>query len=367
MKNRNSLQLKDYLMKKCVIIVAGVLIFFTAVNISAQDSLIQKIDDYMTNLYESDMFSGNVLVAKEGKVIYQKSFGLANKELKISNAPETKFNIGSIGKLFTSIAVFQLVQAGKLELTDPIGRYLTNIPEDKKAITIRQLLLHTSGLGNYMAHPDYMEKMSEYGTIDKTLPLIFEEPLLFPPGDSSAYSNSGFIVLGAVIEKVAGVDYADFVKDNIWTPAGMGNTILNKDDEKIENRAVGYIKTETGSMLSNANKEPTALSDGGAYSTVGDLLKFDLAVQGDVLLDKKHRQLWFTPQGGPSTFGFATVEPKRSFSGKGAYGAMGGIPGASAVLHHVREDNYTIVVLSNYDRIAMRAGMDIEAILYGKK
>jgi len=354
-------------MKKCVILAMGVLILFVTGNISAQDSLIQKVDSYMTDLYEADKFSGNVLVAKEGKVVYQKSFGLANKELKISNAPETKFNIGSIGKLFTSVAVFQLVQAGKIELTDPIGKYLTDIPEDKKVITIRQLLLHTSGLGNYMAHPDYMDKKSEYGTIDKTLPLIFEEPLLFIPGDSNAYSNSGFIVLGAVIEKVAGVDYAAFVKNNIWTPAGMTNTILNKDDDKVENRASGYIKTETGSMLSNTSKEPTALSDGGAYSTVGDLLKFDLAVQSDVLLDEKHRQLWFTPQGGPSTFGFVTVEPERSFSGKGAYGAMGGIPGASAVLHHIRVDNYTIVVLSNYDRIAMRAGMDIEAILYGKK
>jgi len=338
-----------------------------AETVYGQDAQLQKIDHFIAEKYDSGEFSGNVLIAKDGKVVYLKSFGFANMDHSIPNQPETRFNIGSIGKLFTSIAILQLAQAGKLELTDQIGKHLPDFPEDKREIRIRQLLLHTSGLSNYMTNSDYWERKQEYRSIDDILPLVMNETLLFEPGERNEYSNSGFIVLGAIIEKLSGKKYGAYLIENVWIPAGMANTGLYYKEDIVKDRSTGYIRIDSATMISNVFDEPPAFSDGGVCSTVEDMLKFDMALQDNKLLNEEYLKLWFTPQMGPMTYGPATVSAERSFSGKAAYGAMGGAPGISAILHHVTGDNYTIIVLSNYDQIALRLGLDIEKILYSER
>ena len=332
-----------------------------------QGPALQRVDNLMKEYSESDQFSGNVLIAKDGDVIYSKSFGMADKDLNIPNREETKFNIGSIGKFFTSIAILQLAEAGKLDLTDSIDKYLPDFPKDKsKKITIHQLLLHTSGLSNYMTHSDYANNKHLYRAIDDVLPLIKEETLEFEPGERFGYSNSGYIVLGAIIEQVSGKKYAAYVQENICQPAEMKDTGLFYKEQIVENRAIGYVRDDSGSMITNALLEPPAFSDGGAYSTVMDLLKFDLALQNNTLLSEEYNQLWFTPQDGPFSYGPAFIPADRSFCGKEIYGGMGGAPGVSASFNHILGDNYTIIILSNYDEIALRLFPRIESTLYGK-
>ncbi|MBU1938069.1 beta-lactamase family protein [bacterium] len=347
--------------------LALIMLISLAIMAYGQSPAIQRVDNLMKEVSESDQFSGNVLIAKDGNVIYSKSFGMADKDLNIPNNEETKFNIGSIGKFFTSIAILQLAEAGKLNLTDSVEKYLPDFPKDKsQKITIHQLLLHTSGLSNYMTHPDYADKKHLYRSIDDVLPLIKNETLEFEPGERFGYSNSGYIVLGAIIEKVSGKKYAAYIQENIWQPAGMKDTGLFYKEQTVENRATGYVKDDSGSMITNALLEPPAFSDGGAYSTVTDLLKFDLALQNNTLLSEENSKLWFAPQGGPFAYGPAFVPADRSFCGKEIYGGMGGAPGISASFNHISDDNYTIIILSNYDEIAMRLFPRIESTLYGK-
>ncbi|HUV29693.1 MAG TPA: serine hydrolase domain-containing protein [Acidobacteriota bacterium] len=349
------------------LISAVVALGITTAGVCGQDSSLQRIDQYLEEKQQSDDFSGNVLIAKGGEVMYVRSFGLADRDHGVANKPETRFNVGSIGKLFTSIAILQLAQAGSLELTDPIGKYLPEFPEDKKAITIHQLLLHTSGLSSYMTNSDYSERKQTYRSIDDVLVLVRDEVLLFAPGEGNEYSNSGYIVLGAIIERVSGREYSAYVHENVWQPAGMSNTGLYYREDVVPNRATGYIRVDSGTVISNVFEEPPAFSDGGAYSTVGDMLRFVLALQDDTLLNEEFRKLWLTPQVGPMTYGPATASAERSFSGKAVWGGMGGAPGVSAALHHVTGDEYTIIVLSNQDMVALRMPIDIEAILYGKR
>jgi CubicO group peptidase (beta-lactamase class C family) len=349
------------------VIIALIMLISLPILGYGQSPALQRVDNLMKEYSESDQFSGNVLIVKDGNVIYSESFGMAEKDFNIPNKVETKFNIGSIGKFFTSISILQLAQAGKLDLMDSIDKYLPNFPADKsKNITIHQLLLHTSGFSNYMTHPDYADKKHLYRSIDDVLPLIKEETLEFEPGERFGYSNSGYIVLGGIIEKVSGKKYDVYLKENIWQPAGMNNTGLFYKEQIVENRAIGYVIDDSGSMIKNVFLEPPAFSDGGAYSTVMDMLKFDFALQNNTLLSEEYSILWFTPQDGPFAYGPAFIPADRSLCGKEIYGGMGGAPGVSASFNHILGDNYTIVILSNYDEIALKLFPRIESTLYGK-
>ncbi len=259
--------------------------FLVACGAGAQEPAVE-MDGAMAEFARLDLFSGTVLVARGGNIVYATAFGEANKDHRVANILETKFNIGSIGKTFTAVAIMQLVEQGKVELTAPVSRYLDGFPYGE-SITIHHLLSHTSGLFNYMAHPEFRARMSGLRKIDDWLPLIYDQELVFdPPGERFAYSNSGIVTLGAVIEQVSGMPYESYIQTNILAPTGMTDTGLNYPEEIVANRAAGYTKRASGNFTAAILQVPPASADGGIETTVLDMLKFDRALYGDSLLER---------------------------------------------------------------------------------
>ena len=257
-----------------------------------------------------DSFSGAVLVAKDGKAIFQSAVGFANKETKLQNKTTTRFNLGSINKSFTSVAVAQLAQQGKLAYTDTIAKLLPDYPNKAVAekVTIHQLLTHTSGLGDYLTRD-----LAQAKTLRDLLPLFVNQPLLFEPGQKVQYSNSGYVVLGLIIEKLSGRSYYDYVKENIFKPAGMTRTDSFERDQKVDDLAVGYTSMgppsqqtvpQPGPRVPNtATLAGKGSSAGGGYSTVEDMLKFANALNANKLLTPEFTEIVFTGGGAPKARG----------------------------------------------------------------
>jgi CubicO group peptidase (beta-lactamase class C family) len=301
------------------------------------------IESRLNELVSADEFSGAVLLAKGDKPIFQKAYGLASKEYNVPNRIDTKFNLGSINKIFTQVAVGQLLEQGKLSLDDKLGRYLPEYPNRGAAdrVTIRQLLDMSSGIGDFFGPQfDAMSK-SKLRTIKDFLPLFASQPLAFEPGTNHQYSNGAYVVLGAIIEKVSGQDYYEYVHEHVFKPAGMQNAEWYEGDKPTPNMAGGYTSEGGGSRRNNVYTRPArGSSAGGGYATAEDLLKFSIALQTGKLQLPNFRESTATgKQGSPGT------KPK-SFSG---LGIAGGANGINAVLEVNSASGYTLVVMSNYD------------------
>jgi CubicO group peptidase (beta-lactamase class C family) len=297
-------------------------------------------------LVKKDQFSGAVLIARHGTVIFQKAWGRANRESGAPATPDTQFRIGSMNKMFTSVATLQLVEAGKLRLDDPIGRYLPDYPNQDVAskVTVRHLLTHTGGTGDIFG-PEFMENrltLREHGDYVK---LYGSRGLAFEPGARFDYSNYGFVLLGALIEKVSGMPYYEYVRSNVFQPAGMTSTDSLPENEPVPNRAAGYTRGESGWVANTDTLPWRGTSAGGGYSTVGDLFRFAQALESGTLISKATFAQALTPPGKePYGFGFAIQgEPFRS------YGHNGGAPGINGDLRVFPELGYVLVGLSNLD------------------
>ncbi len=319
-----------------------------------------KIDLAMEEFVGLDLFSGTVLVAKEGNILYARAFGEADMDFHVKNRLETKFNIGSIGKIFTGTAIMQLAEKDKLDVKDPVIKHLPDFPFGDK-ILIHHLLTHTSGTFNYFAHPDFAQKINTIRSVSDALPLIYDQELLFDtPGEKFSYSNSGIVILGAVIEKVSGMSYPDYLQKNILGPIGMHDTRINYLEDIVENRAAGYDKLITGKFKRNIFRVPPANADGGIETTVLDLLKFDQALYGTSLLNEESKRQMFTPF--LDDYGYCW-EIRREYNNFiTSHG--GGAPGVNAAFRRYTTDRYTLIVLSNYGRAATPVARTIEAILF---
>ncbi|HEX9919125.1 MAG TPA: serine hydrolase domain-containing protein, partial [Pyrinomonadaceae bacterium] len=245
----------------------------------------RELEAYMQKLAEADVFSGAVLLAKDGKILFEKAYGEASKDFQVANRVDTKFNLGSMNKMFTAVAIAQLVERGKLSFEDPLAKFLPEFPNKEAAqkIRIKHLLTHTSGLGSYFNRKFMESSRARFRTVSEMMTLAEGETPAFEPGTKWAYSNTGMLVLGAVIEKVTGQTYFDYVRENIYQPAGMTNTDAYELDLVTPNLAVGYQKefNEDGTTRFRNNVFQHVIRGGpagGGYSTVGDLLKFDTAL-----------------------------------------------------------------------------------------
>ncbi|MCG6949895.1 MAG: serine hydrolase [Acidobacteria bacterium] len=322
----------------------------------------EEMAEVMAEFARLGIFSGTVLVAEGGEIVYAEAFGEADKDRGIANNLETRYNIGSIGKTITGVSIMQLVEQGKVALDAPVSTYLEDFPYGD-AITIHHLLSHTSGMFNYMAHPEYRARMPELREIDDWLPLVYDQQLVFePPGSRFAYSNSGIVTLGAVIEQVTGMPYEDYIRENILDPAGMDSTGLDYPEDEVPNRALGYTRSVSGeSFIPAAGNVPPASADGGIETTVGDLLAFDRALYGDTLLSESSKQKMYTPN--LEDYGYCwrvAVD-----NGRRSVGHGGGTSGVSAMFSRFPDDDVTIIVLSNYTEAAMQPARALEAIYFG--
>ncbi len=331
----------------------------------SRDTLARPIAALVTAYAELDMFSGTVLVAKDGKIIYEGAFGEANKDHKIPNRLITKLNIGSIGKTFTAVCIMQLWEAGKLQLSDPISRYLPEFPfPEKETITIHHLLTHTSGLGDYLEHKDYVGTIARIHMIEDVLPLVYDQKPDFPPGEKFQYSNSGYLLLGAIIEKVSGLSYPEYLQRNIFEPLHMTESGIFYEDEILPDRALGYTKNWDGTYTSNVLLIPAPCSAGGLRTTAPDLLKFDQALLGSALLSEETKAIMYSPTELRPTY--ACGWEVKEYVGNPFVGHSGGANGIEAYFYRFIDAGYTIITLANYDGNNGQVCSGIEALLFGQ-
>lgn len=297
-------------------------------------------------------FAGAVLVCRGGERILAEAYGLADRERGIPNEVSTRFRNGSLTKMFTAVAVGQLVQAGLVDLAAPVGTYLADYPNREVAtkVTIHQLLTHTGGTGDIF-EPEYAERRHQIRTVADFLELFGRRGPLFEPGAWFDYSNYGFILLGAVIEQVSGVSYYDYVDDRVFAPAGMVRSGALPYDGTVADLAVGYT-AESGQVTPDTDMLPYRGSPaGGGYTTVEDLGRFAAALLDHRLLDARHTDLVTTAKvnagwsGRCVAYGFLD----RTVYGVRTVGCVGGSPGASAELMIHPGSGHVVAVLANLD------------------
>ena len=300
--------------------------------------------DQVVQSYVPNHFMGSVLVARGEKVIFNKGYGFANVEWEIPNTPETKFRIGSVTKQFTAVLILKLEEQGKLSVNDPVKKYIGDAPAAWDKITLFHLLTHTSGLPDYTSLPDYPGLQTLPTTATQIIARFRDKPLEFQPGEKMKYCNSGYVVLTAVVEKVAGVPYESFLQNQILTPAGLKDTGYDSAARVIHNRATGYLLNADNQIENSKFIDMTVPQGAGAlYSTAGDLLKWELALFGGKVLKPASLEEMTKPEKNNYGFGLfiRTANKHRMIE------HTGGIDGFSTDLAYYPDDKLTIVVLRN--------------------
>ena len=317
----------------------------------SDQSLVAALRKRLANQASADRFAGAVLVARQGKPIFAQAYGLADREHKIPNTLHTRFTIASMNKMFTAVATMQLVQAGKLALDDPLGKYLTDYPNKELAakVTIGELLTNTGGTGDIWG-PEFDNHRLQLRTLQDYIHLYGQRALRFEPGSRWEYSNYGFILLGAVIEKVSGESYSSYVREHVYLPAGMTSTSSGREDEAIENRSVDYTKMGAPHWIPITESPSNAGTPaGGGYSTVGDLLRFAGALRENKFLDAQYTKLLTTGSVatpfGLEAYGFGV----QTINGNKCFGHNGSSRGVNGDLEMCLDSSYTVIALANMD------------------
>jgi D-alanyl-D-alanine carboxypeptidase len=306
----------------------------------------------LATLVREERFAGAVLIARNWRPILTAAYGLADREAHTPNRIDTQFRFGSMGKLFTAVAIMQLAGAGKLGLSAPVGAYLKDYPNREIAtrVTINQLLTHTGGTGDIFV-PEFFANRDSLKDIKDYVDLFGSRAPLFPPGTRRVYSNYGFILLGRIIEVTSGLSYDEYLEQNIFKPADMTSTGMLPESVNLPRRAVGYMRGPQGELESAADTLPySGTSAGGGYSTVDDLLHFAQALLSNRLLDQEHLRLLLTggitaPDGTFMPYDFAG----RTSEGRPFIGHSGGAPGMNGELRIFPDVDCAVIVVSNLD------------------
>jgi CubicO group peptidase (beta-lactamase class C family) len=311
-------------------------------------SLEKKVDELIAAHARVNGFSGSVLIARDGKPLVAKGYGYANIEWEIPNTTRTKFRVGSITKQFTSMLIMQLREQGKVKLEDSVCAYVTPCPDAWKRVTIHHLLTHTSGIPTYTGIASWQRENMVPKTIDQMVAIFRDLPLQWVPGEKYAYNNSGYFVLGVVIEKITGKKYEQALQEMILSPLGLSDTGYDWSSTIITRRASGY--TGRGTEIKNAPaldmQQPYAA--GSLYSTAEDLLKWDQALYTDKLLPEAAKQIMWTPFKNDYAYGWNIGQPSATaFGGHRRIAHGGGINGFSTVIVRLPDPKVTIIVLSN--------------------
>ncbi|HYD26368.1 serine hydrolase domain-containing protein [Brevundimonas sp.] len=311
----------------------------------------------------SQAFSGAVLVAIDGTPVLQRAVGQANREWHVPNTVNTRFRIGSTTKTFTAVAILHLVDEGKVALDEPAAKYIPSLPQTWAGVTVRMLLSHTSGVPDYVSAPNFRERETHLiQTSESLLALVRETPLDFEPGADWRYSNTGYLLLGMVIEKASGRRYPDFLREEFFQPLGMADTGYETEDAVIERRASGYMRTRDGWAAGPFITPSSAYAAGALYSTVGDLLKWDQALYDDRLVSRAGRDLMFTAVRNEYGLGWQV----RETWGETHVGHGGAIPGFQASFERYPERRLTVVALSNSELgVSEKLATDLAGLCLG--
>lgn len=313
------------------------------------------LDKYLAKLATDEVFSGVALVAKNGKGVFEKAYGYADRSNKVPNTATTRFNLGSINKAFTKVAVAQLVAQGKLSYADTLGRLIPDYPqEETRAATIEQLLNHTAGIADFFGETFNAMPKARFRSNEDYYRLVSSQKPLFAPGARNQYCNGCYITLGAIVQRVAAMPYEAYVAEHVFKPAGMKGAGYPQTDAIEPNMAQGYTRrTEDGRVRSNVFTRGAAGSAaGGGFAIASDLLAFDNAMREGRLLEKE----------ASARFLGSEQPPERGDRIMGPFGIAGGAPGINALLES--DGVWTVVVLTNLDPpIGARLGQAIHRAL----
>ncbi|HEX6371625.1 MAG TPA: serine hydrolase domain-containing protein [Longimicrobium sp.] len=320
--------------------------------------IVQLIEDEVRRLADADQFSGVVLVGKGDRVLLQSTYGLENPLTRGRITTRTRFHLASQGKMFTSIAIAQLVEQGKLSLDDTVGELLPGQPwtEQARAITVRQLLSHTSGLGGLFDRPNYPQN-HVFHTAAERLPIFAAEPLYFAPGERWSYSNEGFETLGAIIEAKTGMRYSDYIRRHVLLAAGMQTALPDPPADSLTDRAIPSPHEEDDYFgvrpRTTASRGWNAGGAGGGHASAEEMFRFARAVTGGRLVSRAMVDTLTASrvsQGNGREYGYG-FEP-RQVNGRAVFGHGGGGPRGVAICNDIdvfADGSWTVVVMSNYD------------------
>jgi len=331
--------------------------------ILAGEDIQSKIDEYVYAYEGNNWFSGAILVAKDGKVLFEKGCGKADYENNIQNSPKTKFRTCSLTKAFTAMAVIQLEQKGMIVLNDKLTKFIPDYPNGDK-ITVHNLLTNTSGIVDHTILPDFnTERRLNPCPIEKTISTFKDKPLRFEPGEKFEYSNSNYIILGLIIEKVSGQSYAQYVENEIFKPLAMNDSGFEYPQQKYENFAYGYVAENDKVTLARSRIMSNAHASGALYSTVRDMYLWDRALYTTKLISQDRLNRMFEPFKGNYGYGWVIDQ---IFSRKSIRHA-GEIEGYQSNITRFPQDDVCIIILSNFENAPVtRISEDIAAIIFGQ-
>lgn len=316
---------------------------------AADTTLAQHIDASIRGYYKADEPGATVIVTRGGATVFRKAYGMADTANQQALDAAMTLRLGSITKQFTAVAILMLAEEGKLALTDEITRFLPDYPTQGKKITVEHLLTHTSGIQSYTGKPAYAETMGKDFTVNQMIDSFKNDPMLFAPGERFAYNNSGYFLLGAIIEKVSGQSYASFLEQRIFLPLGMTHTAYEGSERTKGPRAAGHSKGDAGFGPARPLSMTQPYAAGSLVSSVDDLARWEAAIAGGKLLKAASWRKAFTPYkltNGKSTgYGYGWEIGKLNGAQKIAHG--GGINGFSTYALRVPEKKVFVAVLSN--------------------
>ena len=325
-----------------------------------------KKADALMNVYtQAGRFFGTVLVAQHGVPIFRKAYGLANREWSITNTLETKFRIASVTKQFTAAAILQLRDQGSLSLEDPVSKHYPGAPSAWASITLHHLLTHTSGIPSYSNAP--LSQLYSGSRIDRTpealIALTRDKPLEFLPGSKFEYDNTGYVLLGQIIENVSGQSYAAYLENRIFGPLGMRHTGYDESTRILPARASGYTLDDRGLRNAHFISMTQPYAAGSLYSTVGDLLIWDQALHASRVISAASVVAMFTDYG----FGYGFGEYISKMQGHLVWGHGGGINGFASKLTRYPAEELTVIVLSNLENAEVdKITEELAALAFGE-
>jgi len=319
--------------------------------------------EQLIKAYVPSRFMGSVLVAQDGKVLLDKGYGFANLEWDVPNTPTTKFRLGSITKQFTAASILLLEERGKLKVEDPVKKYMPNAPAAWDKITIFHLLTHTSGIPSFTGFSDYESHEAQAMTPGKLVEWFRDKPLEFEPGTKWNYSNSGYVLLGYLIEKISGESYSDFVQQNIFTPLGMKDSGYDSNSAIIAHRAAGYTPGKSSPVNAGFVHMSIPFSAGALYSTTEDLLRWEQGLFGGKVLKPESLAKMTTPFKQDYAFGLGVSTQ----NGHKMIAHDGGIEGFNTALAYYPDDKLVVAVLANLNGPAGQIAGNLAKVALGEK